>query len=158
MGGESVLFVDIEDEYMEIHLLSDGQRAFSRITPISSSGLSELLEKEDQTGAGNVFDTLDITADRFKNNPVLNDAARQYINGLAEEMQKMVQFQLRRNDQNPVRTVYIYGGMACIRGLAAGIGSVLGLPAENVETVSKLKNRDFTLVKYVNAIGALIRL
>jgi hypothetical protein len=48
--------------------------------------------------------------------------------------------------------------MACIRGLAAGIGATLGIPTENVETVSKIRSQDLILVKYINAIGALIRL
>jgi type IV pilus assembly protein PilM len=158
IGGESVLFVNIEDEYMEIHLFSDGQLNFSRITPISSSELATLLGKSGQVGAGSVFDTLDITADQFANDNILSDASRQYINGLADELQKMIQFQLRRDAVKPVTTVYIYGGMACIRGLAAGIGAALGIPTENVETVSKLRSQDFILAKYINAIGALIRL
>ena len=158
IGVASVLFVNIEEEYMEIHLFSDGQRAFSRITPISSSELKTLISKEGQSSSGSVFDSLDITAEKFANDNILSDASRQYINGLADELQKMIQFQLRRDAVKPVTTVYIYGGMACIRGLAAGIGAALGISTENVETVSKIRSQDFILVKYINAIGALIRL
>jgi type IV pilus assembly protein PilM len=155
VGGRSILFVNIEEEIVEIHLFSDAQRAFSRITPFSSSEFRLLLSN---AGLAGNFDGLDVTAENFVNNQILNEALHQYVNRLAEELQKMIQFQLRRNASNPVRSVYIYGGMSCIKGLDACIASALGVAVENIETISKVNAQGVNLSKYINAIGAIIRL
>lgn len=157
IGEKSTLFVDLSDETMEIHLFSDGQRAFSRMMPLSSSEFKMLLGNAG-AAIGEHLEQLDITSEPFTSDSILIDALHQYVNQIGAEIQKMMQFQLRRNAANPVTNVYIYGSMACIRGFAANIGSALGIPVESVESVSKIKAPAIPIAKYLNAIGALIRL
>lgn len=157
IGEKSTLFIDLEDETMEIHLFSDGQRAFSRMLPFSSSEFKMLLRNADAE-KGEAFEQLDITSGSFTGDSILVDALHQYVNRISAEIQKMMQFQLRRNSVNPVANVYIYGSIACVKGLAESIGSVLEIPAESVESVSKIKSPAIPIAKYINAIGALIRL
>ncbi|HEX3026619.1 MAG TPA: pilus assembly protein PilM [Clostridia bacterium] len=159
IGQKSILFADIRQNDVEIHLISDGQRAFSRTSPVSSSTFEAILNNSGLVPENvSMFDSLDITSDKFRGNSILNDAAHQYINQICEELQKMVQFQLRRNSTNPVAGVYIYGNMSGIRGLTEGMSSLLGIHVEKVEAVSKVKAGNLEIAKYINAIGALIRL
>lgn len=183
LAHNSVLLVDIEREFIEIHLLSGGERAFSRISPVS---ISEFLMIADNLGysrhAGGKnpsadfdvtqpdgqkkkkpdiisYDTLDISAEALQKDSILAEAARQYTGNLADELLKMVQFQLRRNSSVPVSSVYIYGRFSNINGLGANLSSALSCPVETITNVSNVKvGADISLSKYINAIGALIRL
>ncbi len=158
-GGKSALFVDIEHDTAEIHLFSEGQRAFSRLAPISSEEFRLVVEN---AGLGNTeshsLSGLDITADEIRLDSILNSAAHQYINQLVEELQKMNQFQLRRNSANPVAYIYLYGSLSEIRGLEDALSTAMGLPVQTVRSVSRVKAGDINTAVYTNAIGALIRL
>lgn len=158
VGANAALLVGIEEDEMEVHLFSDGQRAFSRVVSVSSAELRALSQNAGMISREDGFDNLDITADKFRSDSILNENARQFIGSLTEELQKMLQFQKRRNAADPVTTIYLYGGMACIKGLAAGIGAMLGIQTENVEALSNVVTSEPRLVKYINAVGSLIRL
>lgn len=158
IARDSVLFADVGEDLAEIHLFSDGQRAFSRISPLSVSDFKIVLGNAGYGGTGDIFDTLDVTSEQFRSDGILNNVFRQYIGRLADELQKMVQFQLRRDSANPVTAVYIYGAMACVTGLADALGAALGIHVENVESISKVRTQNLRLYKHINAIGALIRL
>ncbi|ADU26370.1 pilus assembly protein PilM [Ethanoligenens harbinense] len=159
VGGKSALFVGIEHDTAEIHLFSEGQRAFSRLAPVSSEEFRLVVEN---AGLGNTeshsLSGLDITADEIRLDSILSGAARQYVGQLAEELQKMNQFQLRRNSANPVACVYLYGSLSEIKGLEDALGTTTGLPVQTVRSVSKVKAGDINIAEYANAIGALIRL
>jgi type IV pilus assembly protein PilM len=159
-SSQSMLFAQIEEDGLEIHLFSDGQRAFSRTSPVSATELKILLGNSGiSTGKGSFFDSVDLTSEKVKNDSILSEVANQYINYIADELYKMIQFQQRRDAKNPVSAVYIYGGMAVVKGLAQEISEVLDINTETIEALSTVKNpNNIRLTKYINAIGALIRL
>ena len=158
IGGNAALLVCIEEEDMEVHLFSDGQRAFSRVVSVSASELRAMAQNAGLMDPSGDFDQLDITGERFASDPILGDYAKRYIGGLTEELQKMIQFQKRRNASDPVGMVYLYGSMACVKGLAEGVGAALGIHTENIVSLSNVVTNEPKLVKYINAIGSLIRL
>lgn len=159
IGGKSTLFVGIEHDAAEIHLFSERQRAFSRLAPVSSEEFRLVVEN---AGLGNTeshsLSGLDITADKIRLDSILSGAAHQYVNQLAEELQKMNQFQLRRNSANPISYVYLYGSLSKIKGLEDALSLTTGLPVQTVRSISKVKAGDIDVAGYANAIGALIRL
>lgn len=159
VDGSSTLFIQIEEDCVEIHLFSNNQRAFSRLSPISAAELKSIFGNYGiYSGASDFWDHFDIGSDQIRNDQILNDAVHQYINHLAEELQKMVQFQLRRDASNPVTGVYIYGSLAAAKGLDLGLSSALGINTEAIATISKVNAGNMKIVKYINAIGSLIRL
>lgn len=182
--GRSCLFADIERDFIEIHLFNGDERAFSRIAPVSAS---ELLTIADSLGYGQQNDTsnmekelggaaeetsirqeaqdgisyelLDVTPQALEREIVLADTARRYTGRISDELQKMIQFQLMRNSSMPVSCVYLYGGLAGIKGIDTLIAQNITCPAEVVKSISKVKiSENNLLYKYLNAIGALIRL
>lgn len=184
LEGRSTLFVDIERDYTEIHLFTEYERGFSRISPISAA---EFLRAADNLGYGKydendvsliekrlfalspagamsgsempVYDTPDASAGELTKDPMFSQAAHAYISELADELLKMVQFQMMRNSSMPVSYVYIYGSFSNINGLTADLSQLLSCPVEKIESISKINaDENVTISKYINAVGALIRL
>lgn len=159
VGSGTVLFAGVETDGLEIHLFADGQRVFSRLSPVTSSELRTLLGNAGLSSeTGNVFDTVDLTSDAVRGDNIINEAVHSYIGRISDELQKMIQFQLRRDSNHPVSCAYIYGTMACVNGLAQGLGAALGTEVQTIESVSKVKAQNIKIARYINAVGALIRL
>jgi type IV pilus assembly protein PilM len=158
LNEKSVLFGDIGASTIEIHLFSDNERAFSRITPLKASEFEALLANMGYKKGENAFETLDITPAALKEDNTLADIVGQYFNRMSDEFQKMIQFQLRRDSLNPVTKIYLYGGMSNIKGIAEYVTSLLGIDVQVISTVSKIKcSKKINIANYINAIGALIR-
>lgn len=156
----AVIFADMEDDGLETHLFSDGRRVFSRLAPVTSSELRSVLGSSGaySSAAGDFWDGLELGSDLIRGDQILNEAVHQYVNAVSDELRKMAQFQLRRDSTRPVTSVYIYGGMAQAEGFDQALSSALGIDTETVVSVSKVKNDKIKLAKYINAVGALIRL
>lgn len=143
LHNKAALFADLRSTALEIHLFSDNERAFSRISPVSTEAFDNPFVQENQS----------------QSDIVQTDEFRQYLNRLSDELNKMVQFQLRRDSAHPVSCVYLYGEAALIPGIAQGLAGMMDIPVEIIESISKLKMpEDTEIVKYINAAGALIRL
>lgn len=182
LKGRSTLFAEIERDYIEIHLFNGDERAFSRIAPVSASEFLMIadslgygrqndvsnMETEFDNGAENSikqsaegisYGLLDVTPQMLERDTILAEAVRQYTGRIADELQKMIQFQLMRDSTMPVSCVYLYGGLAGIKGIDMCIAQNITCPAEVVKSISKVKiNDNRMLYKYLNAMGALIRL
>ena len=157
-GDQSVLFIQIENEGLEIHLFSEGRRVFSRFSPVSAEELLSSLQQLRGEREPAVPDELDIAAAASDRNPLLAEIVHRYVGRLADEIGKMSQFQLRRNSLNPVGHAYLYGGLARISGIGPALAQSTGIPAETVQAISGVKMAQAPVAPYLNAIGALIRL
>lgn len=183
LEGRSTLFVDIERDYIEVHLFSGYERGFSRIAPVSAKeflrvassrgyGMHDdnmsLIERRlfalSPSGTINrmsmiSYDALDVTADTLAKDSVLAEAANTYIGEISDELVKMVQFQMMRDSSMPVSCIYIYGSFSEVRGLAGSLSQALSCPVERISSVSKVNaGRSVHVGKYINALGALIRI
>lgn len=163
--GKSVLFVDLEYDSIEIHLISGGERAFSRISPVSISEFLMIAENLGyiKSSAPNDkkadINNIDITPETLLNDSILAEAAHKYVGRVADELLKMVQFQLRRKSSEPVTHAYIFGSYSEIAGLGENLSQALSVPVETIKSISGVKiGENVHLAKYINAIGALIRL
>lgn len=188
--GRSTLFVDIERNYIEIHLFNGYERAFSRVSPVSASEFllvasnlgygrpavnqsvlaRRLLllspdggKKENVTSMN--YNTIDISPEFLEKDTILAEAAQKYTSHVADELMKMVQFQMMRNSSMPVGCVYIYGGFSVVKGLDQQLSQLLNCQVEVIRSLSKVKIDtgarllpNANIEKYINAIGALIRL
>jgi type IV pilus assembly protein PilM len=156
---KSVLFGDIGASNIEIHLFSDNERAFSRITPLKASEFEALLDNMGYKKSDNSLETLDISAESLKEDNKLADLIGYYFNRMADEFQKMIQFQLRRDSLHPVTTVYLFGGMSGIKGIAEYVTSLIGIDVQVIKSVSKIKcSPELNIANYINAIGSIIRI
>lgn len=176
LRGKSILLVGIEKNFIEIHLFGGGERAFSRISPVKASEFLMIIKNlgydtasnqsfdmlsdssGNKTNETDILSGIDISPEKLENDSILAEAAHQYTGKIADELLKMIQFQLRRDSSKPVSHVYIYGGFSGIKGLCANLSQPLSCPVETIKSISRVKISDETpLTKYINAIGALIR-
>lgn len=156
------LLVELDDRGAEIHLFSGGERVFSRLAPVTTAEIESLLENtgdisEEDTGQplrGRSF-----TNDLFMTDAILRDAVHRYFAALAGELQKIVRFQQRRAQDDPVQAVSLYGRLATVEGISSLLQDALGLPVNVVDTLPALTApAGFRPTEYVSALGALIRL
>lgn len=183
LNGISTLFVDVERDFVEIHLFNGYSREFSRIAPVSASDFlllasklgygrqntlslmeKRLLAMSEDHGQKYQAETvspdlIDMTPDTLSRDAVFADAVHQYTGRVSDELLKMVQFQMMRDSSTPVSCIYLYGGLSVINGLDSSLSQTISCPVEVVKTISKIKiDQKVALPKYLNAIGALIRL
>lgn len=182
LKGRSVLFTDLERDFIEIHLFNGYERAFSRIAPVSAGEflmiadsfgygrqsnasimekrIDVLAENSGKQDAKNIsYERLDVTPEALERDTILAEAVKHYTSRITDELQKMIQFQLMRNASMPVSCVYLYGGLAGVKGIEMCVAQTLPCQAEMVRSISKVKiSENEMLYKYLNAIGALIRL
>lgn len=156
-GSKSIILINLEPDSLEIHLFSDKQRAFSRLASVGISNLSMLLGDAKNSDTTISYEEVDINSPKIRENLVVNEIIHTYTNQIADEAQKMIQFQLRRNSANPVCSVYIYGSVSNIVGLDYVLSTLLGIHTEKIVNLSKVKS-SAPIEKYINAIGAFIRL
>lgn len=157
VGGQSTVLLDLEEGATEIHLFSERERAFSRTAPIGLTDLRMMLDGGEVADIPRAPEKIDLASPAVRENRMVGDVLHDYIGKLADEVQKMVQFQLRRNAGNPVACVYLYGSLALMAGLDGAIRSMTGLRTERIETVSKVRSA-VPVTKHINALGAFIRL
>lgn len=185
LTGRSTLFVGIEREFIEIHLFSSNERGFSRIAPVSASeflliadnlgygrpdseqslmekrllAMSDNSDKKKYAEAMLSYDALDISPEALSKDTILAEAAHQYTGRIADELSKIIQFQMMRDSSMPIACVYLYGSFSGVKGLDVILSQSIGCPVEVIESMSRVKiDANVKLAKYLNAIGALIRL
>lgn len=157
--AKPVLFVQIEADGLEIHLFSKGRREFSHITPVSAEKLLVALGSF-ATGADQKSRSLpeyDLGADSVRKDAVVTEISHRYVGSIADEIVKMVQFQLRRNSLDPVAQIFLYGRLSQIKGIEQALSAVTGIRTDVVRSVSRVHAK-MPVAPYLNAIGALIRL
>lgn len=157
--NKSVLFADICESTIEFHLFSDNERAFSRITPFQTSEFESMFNNMGYKKGDSTFEMIDVSLSKLKEDKMLADIVGRYFNRMADEFQKMIQFQLRRDSLHPVTNIYLYGSMSCIKGIEEYVSALLGIDVQVINSVSKIKcSEKINIANYINAVGALIRL
>ena len=159
IGKKSVLLGDIGASGVEVHLFSRGERVFSRISPVSALDFEAVLKNMGYQKDKSPMESLDISPASLKKDAMLSDLVPQYFSRLADEFQKMIQFQLRRDSLIPVTNIYLYGGISQVKGISEYFSALLGMDVQVIQSVSRVKCAETVkIAKYLNAAGALIRL
>lgn len=136
--------------------MAPGQSALEDMpgTPPRKAAAPEAAPREPLT-----LDALDLSLESLKANPLLADAIRPLFSSLADNIQRIVQFQKARMDGFKIETVYLAGGIGRLKGAAATLAGVLDLPTETIVTHSRIQPGAAPLSPaLINAAAALIRL
>jgi len=124
--------------------------------------VGSFVDKEGQQNkqvVNDAWDGLDISPETLESDSILAETARQYTGKVADELNKMIQFQLRRDTKSPVSCIYTYGSFSGIKGFSSTLSQALSCTVETIDSVSNVKiEKSVRIGKYINAIGALIRL
>jgi type IV pilus assembly protein PilM len=164
---KTLAFIDLGYYSINIHIISDGKLAFSRIINLGARDLDneisitcnlslEQAEKkkiQDAELDPNTFN--DLIPDTF------HDLVRAQVDIWLSEIQKIFQYYISRTTGNRIEEIYLYGGSSSLHGLNKYLQQALNLPTSNIDDLNNIKITKnitkFNPRNYINALGGLIR-
>lgn len=164
-----MIFADLGGSYLALDLLVEGKSVFKRSIPITD----ELEMEEDfESGFVNEYESMRSGGNEYNlyldGNAMMDDYFTDAQQGMAvspfyakvnEEIYKLMQFAISREDGRPVTNIYLYGGNARLQGLDQYLASSLDIPVEKVFNVSNIELKaDVDVSDIIAAAGSFIRL
>ena len=121
-----VALINIGHETTNVNLIADGAPVLVRDIPFGTRRLRESLQRERGLTADQAEDVLQGRSDPAALRALVQDRVEE----IAVGVERAAQFIVAQSGGDGVRRVYLSGGGASINGMAEGIGSRLGVPAE----------------------------
>jgi len=156
----NIIIADIGYSKISLHGFSNGVYRFNR------TEVSPFQEFIREMGSINRMDItaeqlakLDVSPDFENENKVITDTCKYFVYRVSEEIQRYTQYITLNSVSNTGFQIYICGGAACIKGMAAALSNSLKLPVENLDRIGRINiPAHCSVIKLCNAAGALIRL
>lgn len=131
--GQTIVFADIGNSMLHLHLFDGRNRVFSRSVQINTEQYKDTLVLMGQLKDEEAFLNLDLSLESLEEDQILFNLISPYLTSISSEIRNMLQFQLGRASQRPVSTIYIYGGMANMKGLTEYLENVLLTPVRDIQ-------------------------
>jgi type IV pilus assembly protein PilM len=173
---DTVAIIDLGYDYIDVNIITEGNVQFTRIITYGGShididiskelSISE-VEAEKQKMACCNLEAVDLSD---LHSSTVNDIAKSQVTNWIHEIERLFNYYKSKEQGNKVDKIYIYGGSSNLNGIQVFIRDGLNLPVIKIQSLSnvnysKIKttkvissNVDEELSKYLNAIGAIIRL
>lgn len=143
-----------------INLMDHNKKLFSRSIVINSEFMAnELFENQYIPHINSNFVNLNLTPQYLETDPVLQNIIQPYFSNIADNISKIIQFQVSKNNERPVKKVFVSGGVANITGLDSLLALTLNVPVSIYQNPTFVQaDFDYNFFEYIGAIGALIRI
>ncbi len=183
---DTVAVIDLGYDFISVNIISKGNVQFTRIinyggghidTDIASQlSISEEVAEEEKL----LHCNLESEDSSNSQSSVVNDIVKAQVRNWIQEIERMLNYYKSKDQGNKIDKVYIYGGSSNIKGIEAFMADAFNLPVTKTRSLSnvdcsktnkakdkkskvdELKVDSFKveeqLSKYLNAIGAIIRL
>lgn len=167
--NDTVAVIDMGYDQIELNIIFQGILEFTRIIQGGGSFIDgniasqlgiDTLEAEDKK----IKECNLVVNDEFLNleKDVVNDSVKLVVNRWQNEFNRMIDYYRTKNRQAIISKIYIYGGSSNIKGIDTYLENMLQIPVEKIETMGNITTIDFEsdmgLERYLNAIGAIIRI
>lgn len=155
---DTLAFIDLGANSLGVNIYKDGNLDFSRIIKSGGSNIDVAISKSLMLPI-NEAEKIKITIGSLSNieenevNSIINDVVDEWIS----ELQRIIQFYRNRKMGNTIDKIYLYGGSASIKGIGEYITNKINISTEKVQSIDSI-NFNESIEKYLNAIGALIRI
>ena len=161
----TVAFVDMGGTTTNIIILKNGKLDFTRMMRVGGENINFALAEELGMAAKST-EALKIEKsdlDDIKEDDFINIALKKVLGNISLEIERIFKFYLSKSVGNKIDKIYLYGGTSNIKGIEKYVEDKFNIP---VKKIDKLNNVDFTskelkelsMDRYLNAIGAIIRL
>ena len=148
-----------------IIILKNGKLDFTRMMRVGGENINFALAEELGMAAKST-EALKIEKsdlDDIKEDDFINIALKKVLGNISLEIERIFKFYLSKSVGNKIDKIYLYGGTSNIKGIEKYVEDKFNMP---VKKIDKLNNVDFTtkelkelsMDRYLNAIGAIIRL
>lgn len=180
----SSLVVDMGHEHFNAMMFNDGKLIFNRLIETGGSKIDEVIMRiadVDLAEARRIkrynlskINALDMyksylaargsSDNSYNKEELISQETVVIYNGWITDIESVIKYYLSRNSENVVDTIYIDGGSSYIKGIDELIENRLNIRTKRLNNFNCLKgilcdgNRNEDISKYVNNIGATIRI
>lgn len=163
----TISLIDIGFRSINIHIISRGKLAFSRIITLGSRELDSdiavafnlSLEEAERKKIKEA--SLEIWGYDGNGGRSCNDLVRAKLDIWLSEIQKIFQYYISRSTGNKIDSIYVYGGTSKTKGLPKYVEQSLSIKTSMLESVGCIKHAKslsgFVPTDFINALGGLIR-
>lgn len=164
-GEGTVAFVDMGATSMNITVFKNGKLDFNRI--VKSGGesidyaLSTRLDMSIKSTESEKIEKGSLI--RVSEEDVINSTIEEAVDEMLGELERILQFYNNQVIGRSIEKILIYGGTSNIEGLAEYMEKKLNIRTEKISSLPKVeftskRGNAESLSRYINALGAIIRL
>lgn len=144
-AGEVIGLIHIGSRYTSINVLSNGISTFTGDLPVGGEEFTETLRRSLQI-SGEAAETLKITGSlEGKAYSELDELLKPTAETLAEDIRRNLSLYGAVANEEGIRTIYLSGGSAKVRGLTAAMEEKLGVPVQLADPL-----RGFQIEKHID--------
>jgi type IV pilus assembly protein PilM len=159
-ADSNVVVADIGYSKIVFHGFTNGASRFNRteISPVQEF-IREMASINRIDAQKSDLEQLDFSPDYVYENSIMNDTCRYFVNRIADEIQRYVQYMIINSQSKSITNIYLTGGISTIKGMDIALSNIMKIPVQTLKTVDRLTMpENCCLTKLSNAAGALIRL
>jgi len=165
--SQTAAFIDLGHRSINIHIMSNGKLAFSRIINVGAWEINNEISMAcnmslEQAEKKKIKDA-ELDPERYLEgmSDSFNDIIRAQVDIWLSEIQKIFQYYISRTTGNTINRIYLFGGSSQLNGLQKYIELSMNVRTETLDSLSIIKPdkslKDFNPRNYINALGGLIR-
>lgn len=182
---DTVAVIDLGYDFTNVNIITKGNVHFSRIITYGGTNIDIDIAKQlsisEEEAEMQKMEFCNLEADSTNiENSMVNDIAKSQIRNWINEIERLLNYYKNKDQGNKIDKIYIYGGSSNIKGIETFIKDALNLPVIKIQKLSNVNyfkaiatkaepskfdifkvetsKVDVELSKYLNAIGAIIRL
>lgn len=141
---KTIIFAGLNKSALDLYIIEDRDKIIYRNVPVEEK--ASMMESEFVLSVSSPSMAVSEADNKYR-----------YMDVTAENISKMVQFQLIKNKENPVQKVFLCSGKADDEVLSARISEAVRIPSQAVEKPQFLQcTEDFPFYKFAAAVGAVI--
>lgn len=165
---DTVAVIDLGYDFINVDIISNGNVQFTRVINHAGANIDvevakqlsiseEEAEKQKLEGCNLGVDFLSDTK-----GSMVNDIAKAQVRNWISEIERLLDYYKSTEQGNKIDKMYIYGGSSNLKGIEVLMKDLLNLSVIKIQSLSNVNcskiDKSVELSKYLNAIGAIIRL
>ncbi|MBW9169652.1 pilus assembly protein PilM [Clostridium estertheticum] len=173
---DTVAVIDLGHDFTNVNIISDGNVLFTRIINYGGSHIDVDIAKQlsisEEEAEDQKFKNCNLERESLSDmqSSMVNDIAKAQVRNWIREIEKLLNYFKNKKQGNKIDKIYIYGGSSNLKGIEIFMKDVVNLPVTQIHSLSNVNcskinaanvdsaRIDEELSKYLNAIGAIIRL
>ncbi|WP_443661471.1 pilus assembly protein PilM [Clostridium sp.] len=173
---DTVAVIDLGHDFINVNIISEGNVLFTRIINYGGSlidiDIAKQLSISEEEAENQKIKICNLSREALSDiqSSMVNDIAKAQVKNWTHEIEKLLNYYKNKKEGNIIDKIYIYGGSSNLKGIEIFMKDIVNLPITRIHNLSnvnwskiKVSNVNPTriddeLSKFLNAIGAIIRL
>jgi len=163
---DTVAVIDLGHDFTNVNIISDGNVQFTRIINYGGAyidiDISRQLAISEEAAEDQKLRCCNLESKSLSDtqSSMVNDIVKAQVRNWIQEIEKLLNYYKNKEQGNKIDRIYIYGGSSSLKGIETFIKEAMNLPVTQIQSLSNVNfsKIDVELSKYLNAIGAIIRL